>query len=75
MKNLYERLTSARYNAGVHRGHTNGFRLGVDAGRQLHQQAAIAYLEQRMVEFAEPFGNDGVRLGFAAAIEELKGLK
>jgi hypothetical protein len=75
MKDIWERLTSARYNAGVHRGHTNGFRLGVDAGRQLHHKAAIAYLEERLVEFAEPFNNDGVRLGFVSAIEELKGLK
>jgi flagellar biosynthesis/type III secretory pathway protein FliH len=75
MKELWERATSARYNAGVHRGHQTGFRLGMDAGKALHQEAAVAYLEQRMAEFAEPFGDDGVRLGFASAIEELKGLK
>jgi hypothetical protein len=75
MRNIWERATSARYNAGVHRGHQSGFRLGIDAGRALHQEAAIAYLEQRLVEFAEPFNNDGVRLGFESAIEELKGLK
>jgi hypothetical protein len=75
MRNIWERATSARYNAGVHRGHKNGFRLGIDAGKALHHEATVAYLEQRLVEFAEPFGNDGVRLGFAAAIEELKGMK
>jgi hypothetical protein len=75
MRNIWERATSARYNAGVHRGHQNGFRLGMDAGRALHQEAAIAYLQQRLVEFAEPLNDDGVRLGFASAIEELKGLK
>jgi hypothetical protein len=75
MRNIWERMTSERYNAGVHRGHTNGFRLGVDAGRALHQEAAVAYLQQRLVEFAEPFDNEGVTLGFASAIEELKGLK
>jgi hypothetical protein len=75
VKALYERLTSARYNAGVHRGHENGFRLGIDAGRALHQEAVVAYLEQRLVEFAEPFNDDGVRLGFESAIAELKGMK
>lgn len=75
MKQLWDKATSARYNAGVHRGHQTGFRLGIDAGRALHQEAVISYLEQRLVEFAEPFGNDGVRLGFESAIQELKGFK
>lgn len=75
MKQLWERATSARYNAGYHRGHANGWRHGVDAGKARQQENAIAYLEERLIEFAEPFGDDGVRLGFASAIEELKGLK
>ena len=65
---LWEKLTSARYNAGYHRGLT----AGKFAGRQEERDYIVAYLDTRLKEFAEPFNNEAVTLGFASAVQELK---
>jgi len=71
VKALYEKMTSARYNAGYHRGLAAGKHLG----RQEEREYMAAYLEARLKEFAEPFNNEAVTLGFASAVQELKEMR
>ena len=71
MKNLYERLTSARYNAGYQRG----LRAGKYAGRQEELEYITLFLQTRLKEFAEPFNDDAFTLGFATAVQELKEMR
>jgi flagellar biosynthesis/type III secretory pathway protein FliH len=72
---LWEKLTSARYNAGYQRGFANGHRAGSISGRREELSYIIAYLETRLTEFAEPFNDENLTLGFRSAIQELKELR
>jgi hypothetical protein len=68
---LWEKLTSARYNAGYRRGITVGKQLG----RQEELEYITLYLKTRLKEFAEPFNDDAFTLGFATAVQELKEMR
>jgi hypothetical protein len=72
---LWEKLTSARYNAGYRRGRNDGHRAGVMVGRQQERDYIVAYLDTRLKEFAEPFNDEALTLGFASAVQELKEMR
>ncbi len=72
---LWEKLTSARYNAGYQRGWVAAHRVGVQMGRQEERDYIVAYLDTRLKEFAEPFNDEALTLGFASAVQELKEMR
>lgn len=68
-------ITASRYDQGFTDGKAKGRQIGKAMGRVDEQLYMIEFLEHKLKEFAEPLNDDGVRLGFYSAIQELKALR